>query len=304
MQKTRGLAFLLIGVILALAAAYMVLNISKQATAPVVAPQTTQVPKSYVVVATTDIPQNVAISSDDLVEQELPTSLAPPGAIAAPEIAVGKYSTTTIYKGEIIVAPLLADNPRVNLLAKQIPDGKVAMAVTVNDTLNSLGVLRPGDKVDIILTLDNLQTIIPKTPVPNAPAGNQANNQPPGTVSQDNASNVQKTTQLTIQNAEILAIGAPAPEQPSAPPPTAQPNNGQRAEPTPRPTPMTISPRTLTFLLDHQDAVTLKFIKDNGGSIDLVLRSPTDNKVAETHAETLDSLYREYHFKFTQPVSQ
>ena len=160
----------------------MVMNISDQAkqqaqqaaaaaASSVATP--TPIPKSYVVVAKTDIPANVAISGDDLAQQELPTELAPPGAIAAPEIAVGKYSTTTIYKGEIIVAPLLADNQRVNLLAAQIPDGKVAMAVTVNDTLNSLGVLRPGDHVDIILTL-NLQAILPKTPTSGGAAASQS----------------------------------------------------------------------------------------------------------------------------------
>jgi len=308
MGKTRGVIFILLGLILALGAAYMVMNISRQATeqaaAAISAGATpTPIPKSYVVVSKADIPENTAISSDDLAEQELPTALAPPGAIAAPEIAVGKYSTATIYKGEIIVAPLLADNQRVNLLAKQIPDGKVAMAVTVNDTLNSLGVLRPGDHVDIILTLD-LKSILPKTPIPPQATNNQNNNQTSTQASTQDEGVTQNTTQLTIQNAQILAIGAPAGDTTSSPPASGQATPNPQVTPTPRPTPGVISPRTLTFLLDHQDAVTLKFIKDSGGSMDLVLRSPTDNKVAETHAETLDSIYREFHFRFTQPVNQ
>ncbi|HEX5418321.1 MAG TPA: Flp pilus assembly protein CpaB [Chloroflexota bacterium] len=303
MRKTRGILFIFIGIILAFAAAFMVMNISKQAATQAVAAPT-PIPKSYIVVAQRDIPENVAVSSDDLAQQELPTALAPPGAIAAPEIAVGKYTTAPIYKGEIIVAPLLADNQRVNVLAAQIPDGKVAMAVTVNDTLNSLGVLRPGDHVDVILTLD-VSPIVPKTPVPGNLANNPQNNQqsPP-----------QYTTQLTLQNVQILAIGAPAGEYTPATPTSGQQSNnsppvavragGPTPEPTARPTPAIVQPRTLTFLLNHQDAVTLKFIKDSGGTMDLVLRSPTDNKVAETNAETLDSVYREFHFKFTQPVNQ
>ena len=303
MRRTRGILFILIGLILALGAAYMVLNVSKQQAVQAVA-SPTPIPKSYVVVAARDLPENAAVSSDDLTKQELPTDLAPPGAIAAPEIAVGKYTTTTIYKGEIIVAPLLADNKRVSLLAQQIPDGKVAMAVTVNDTLNSLGVLRPGDHVDIVLTLD-LESILPQTPT----AGNAASRQQNGSSSSSSSNGqepqgpIQKSTQLTIQNVQILAVGAPAGDTSSSPSPSGQQTPGPGASPTPRPTPAVISPKTLTFLLSHQDAVTLKFIKDSGGSMDLVLRSPTDNQVAETHAETLDNIYREFHFKFAQPVT-
>ena len=297
MRRTRGILFILIGIILALGAAYMVMNMSNQATTTAVATPT-PVPKSYVVVAQRDIPENVAVSSDDLTQQELPTDLAPPGAIAAPEIAVGKYTTTTIYKGEIIVSPLLADNKRVNLLAQQIPDGKVAMAVTVNDTLNSLGVLRPGDHVDIILTL-NIAAILPKTPTSGNGAAQSSGNQ----VSTADLASAQNTTQLTLQNVQILAIGAPAGEPAANPPSSGTSGNSTQPTPTPRPTPGVISPKTITFLLNHQDAVTLKFIKDSGGTMDLVLRSPTDNKVAETNAETLDSIYREFHFKFTQPVT-
>lgn len=286
MRKTRGLLFILIGIILALGAAYMVVNISRQAAAQARV-QPTPVPKVYVVTAKKDIAENVAISSDDLTRQELPAALAPPGAIASSDIAVGKYTTAPIYKGEILVAPLLADTKKSSALAAEIPDGKVAMAVTVNGALNSLGVLRPGDHVDILLTLD-LKDIVPQS----ANGSKNAQELPD-----------EKSTQLTMQNVEILSIGAPAGSSPSY---NSEQGRSLTSAPTPAPAPVAsqtqAQSRTIVFLLDRQDAVTLKFIKDSGGIMDLVLRSPTDNKVAETKAETLDSIYREFHFRFAQPV--
>jgi hypothetical protein len=69
------------------------------------------------------------------------------------------------------------------------------------------------------------------------------------------------STQMTMQNVEILAVGAPAGDEPA---PNAQTQASRQAQ------------RTITFLLDHQDAVTLKFVKDSGGTMDLVVRSPED----------------------------
>ena len=43
------------------------------------------------------------------------------------------------------------------------------------------------------------------------------------------------------------------------------------------------------FLVDHQDALIIKFIKDAGGTIDLVLRSIEDQQVVRTDAVTMDS---------------
>ena len=53
---------------------------------------------------------------------------------------------------------------------------------------------------------------------------------------------------------------------------------------------------------DPQDAVTLKFIKDSGGVMDLVVRAPNDTKLAKTDAVTLDSIYQKFRFRFPEPL--
>jgi hypothetical protein len=107
-----------------------------------------------------------------------------------------------------------------------------------------------------------------------------------------------------MQNVEILAIGpfpVAVPPMTAQSPASATPNATPQPQATPTPPPpQTV--RTITFLLDRQDAVTLKFIKDSGGTMDLVVRAPADEKLAQTEAVTLDSIYRKFSFRFVQPV--
>jgi pilus assembly protein CpaB len=283
MRKSRGLLFILIGIVMAFLSGYLVLAFARQSAANAAAAVTmpTPVPKVYVVVAEKDLAENVAISAQDVSKKEIEADFAPAGAIAAPEIAVGKYTTARVYKGEILVAPLLAETKASGALAAEVPEGRVAMAVVVNDAMNSLGALRAGDHVDILLTLD-LKAIDPRNN-----ANNNGGQSPTGL-----------STQVTMQNILILAIGAPAGDQPPS-----QGPNGQ-APPAPAgPPPQSPQAKTITFLLDHQEAVTLKFIKDSGGTMDLVVRSPTDTELAKTDAVTLDTIYRKYSFRFVQPVN-
>jgi len=293
-RKTRGVLYILVGLALALVAGYSVLQYTRQvaekaATGTVVI-QPTPIPKVYVVMAQKDIPENVAISGDDVARQEFPTQFAPPGAIASTEIAVGKYSTARIVKGEIITAPLISETKKTGAIAALVPEGKVAMAVTVNDSLNSLGALRPGDRVDILLTID-LKGLAEATNT--AAAGGQTNG-PNQAVAPPEPNQSELSTQLTMQNVEILAIGAPAG---GASPTGSQNQNAAAAQVQAQ------QAKVITFLLDHQDAVTLKFIKDSGGTMDLIVRSPEDKELAKTEAVTVDTLYRKYSFRFVAPIN-
>ena len=82
-----------------------------------------------------------------------------------------------------------------------------------------------------------------------------------------------------MQNVGILAIGSPAGDLIAAGP------QGQAAQQA-LTEQQKVNARTITFLLDHQDAITLKFIKDSGGTMDLVVRAPKDTELAKTDAVT------------------
>lgn len=299
MRKVRGLLFVLVGLLLAVLSGYAVLSYTKQAADKAAASaaaaasanvvvQATPIPKVFVVVAAKDLAENVAVSADDLTQKEFPADFAPADAIAGSDIAVGKYTTARIFKGEILVAPLLSETKRSSALAATIPEGKVAIAVMVNDAMNSLGALRPGDHVDILLTLDLRPLTAVATPTSGQSAGPAAQETPVDRPPE-------LSTQLTMQNVEVLQIGAPAGDTPTTSSSAQAAQQVQSADQQQK-------ARTITFLLDHQDAVTLKFIKDSGGTMDLVVRAPNDTELAKTDAVTLDTVYRKFSFRFVHPV--
>jgi Flp pilus assembly protein CpaB len=291
MRKTRGVLFILVGLVLAGLAGFAVLSFAKQAEANATAraaasvvAEVQPIPKVMVVVALRDLPENVAISTEDISKKLMPTEFAPADAIAVPEIAVGKYTTSRIFQGEIIVSPLLAVSKQTSQLAARIPQGKVAMAVVVGDAMNSLGAIRAGDRVDVLLSLDL------KGLAPLAAPQMDAN----GATQSSAGLNVpQLSTQLTMQNVEVLAIGVPAGDTPGNA--TAQASAQSQTQQQ--------QSKTITFLLDRQDAVTLKYIKDSGGTMDLLVRGSTDQELAKTDAVTLDTVYRKFSFHFVEPVS-
>ena len=290
MRKTRGVLFILIGLVLAGLAGFAVLSFAKQAEANAAAraaasvvAEVQPIPKVFVVVALKDLPENVAISTEDIAKKQMPADFAPADAIAVPEIAVGKYTTSRIFRGEILVSPLLAVSKQTSPLAARIPMGKVAMAVAVSDAMNGLGALRAGDHVDVLLSLD-LKDLASQATTTGA-------SQPPS-----NQNMPQLSTQLTMQNVEVMAIGVPAGDTPGN-------TQGQASTQTQGQQQQQQS-KTITFLLDRQDAITLKFIKDSGGTMDLVVRGSADDELAKTDAMTLDTVYRKFSFHFVQPVSR
>ncbi len=287
MRKRGGIALILLGLILAALSGLIVLEFTRQAAeAATTKKAAAEVPvkRVYVVMADRDVPDNVPLTAQDVTTKEFPEAFVPAGAVAAPEFAVGKFTTSPLYKGQILVAPLLSQTRRSSQIAARVPEGKVALAVTVDDAMTSLGALRSGDRVDILLTVD-LSKGLSKSGTTPAPAPGGAPRDQPTTL---------LSTQVTVQNVEILAIGAPGTETPSTP---AKPQQGgQQAQPAAPPS------KTITFLLDHQDAITLKFVKDSGGTMDLAVRSTEDKKLAKTEGVTFDSLYNQFRFRFPEPV--
>jgi hypothetical protein len=49
--------------------------------------------------------------------------------------------------------------------------------------------------------------------------------------------------------------------------------------------------------------VIIKFVKDSGGTIDLVLRSTEDQQVVRTEAVTMDNLVERFRFRVPQRVA-
>jgi pilus assembly protein CpaB len=312
MRKQRGLVFIFVGVILAAIAGLFVYQTAQRiASQPAqVVVQKESIPRVYVVVTTRDIGEDEKIAAGDVATKEFPVDFVPEGAVAGTDLAVGKYALSTILRGQIVVASFLTDKPKPapQELAARIPSGKIAMSVMVQDALNQIGVLKAGDHVDILLTIDLKEGL-----------AKEQQSQQQGAPKEERLEKY-ISTQLTMQDVEILLIGVPevtptpVPAATATPiPPTPAPGvkfeptrvpapqSGRTVEPTPVPE---VAQRTITFLLNPQEAVTLKYIKDSGGTMDLVLRSRGDRRLVKTDPMSIDTLYQQFRFRFPEPIKQ
>jgi pilus assembly protein CpaB len=158
MARTRGCIWLVAGVILALLAGVVgYVTLSRQAAArPGAAAQDTGATVT-VVDATGAIPVGAVLTADLLTEKDVPVQAAPEGYLADADEAVGKITLTDLAAGEILLAARLAEpnvasgNGRVALIMDK---EKVLMAFPADDLINSLGVLKAGDHVDLLFTMN------------------------------------------------------------------------------------------------------------------------------------------------------
>ena len=294
MRQRTGLYVILIGLLLAGATAALVIRIGNQATEA----SRSALRQVSVVVTNRNILDKTPITADALAVKAFPADFAPPGALGSLDQAVGKFASGFIAKNQILVADQVAPAVPSPNLSDRVPPGKVAIWLPMPQLLASAGVLKPGDHIDILLSI-------------NAGAGQDAQNATSGL-----------STQTTLQNVEVFRLGldeidlaAPAPGAPagqsaagtqatSAGPRQVPAPAGSQAAPgsaAPKPSEPKPAPTgVIGFLVDHQDALIIKFIKDSGGTIDLVLRSIDDQQVVRTDAIAMDSLAERFRFRVPQ----
>jgi len=102
---------------------------------------------------------------------------------------------------------------------------------------------------------------------------------PPPTTGGQPAPALPMVTQTYLQNLEVLQVG----NFPAAGG-TAASSGG----------------KSITFQVDHQTALVLKWAKDAGAVIDLVLRHPADKEPVNTEAITMDYVFKRFNFKFAE----
>ncbi|HZP57736.1 MAG TPA: Flp pilus assembly protein CpaB [Dehalococcoidia bacterium] len=79
-----------------------------------------------------------------------------PEAVSDPQAIVGQTATTDIQRGQQLSRVHVAaatDDKRADQLAFKIPDGQRAVAVKVDETSAIGGLLVPGDRVDVLVTI-------------------------------------------------------------------------------------------------------------------------------------------------------
>ncbi len=191
-------------------------------------PQTPQIKTISVVVAQQNIPERAEILPEMLGKAEWPEPYVPPGAYERTSDVAGKLALEPIYQGQIVLGPMLLDKTKVKETRSNasyvIPEGKIAMAFTLNTLSGIAGALQSGDMVDIMLTL--------------SPGGKVM------TGTQTITLNEGAITQFMLQDVLILNLGA-------------WPSGAGKQENAP-------AASVVTFALTPQDALALKAAGEQG----------------------------------------
>jgi pilus assembly protein CpaB len=112
-----------------------------------------RVPTERVVVAAVDIPVASPIKLEWLTVIDWPRISRPEGAQEDPASIVGKVAYAPITKGEAILATKLVASAGRSGLATLLPSGARAVSVRVDDVVGVAGFIHPGDRVDVIVTM-------------------------------------------------------------------------------------------------------------------------------------------------------
>jgi pilus assembly protein CpaB len=241
---------------------YLVTNVPKAAE-PTVNAGPTAVPQREVVIAATDILANTVITTSQVTTASYPVNLVPADAIDSISNVVNTTAKTNVFSGQILLQrQFLAAAGRTGA-SVNIPPGKVLVAFPSTDMLNATGAVQPGDHVDIMIS-------IPISGTTRLDAGASEETQ----VLPDKPALV---SQVTLQNIEVYTVGQWTPP-------------GQQADAQ-----AASALKIITFIVDHQEALILKFVKDSGGTIDLAVRSAADNQNVQTDPVTLDYVVDLYH---------
>jgi len=188
-QKQR-LIFLIVGVVLGLIAVVMVSSYIKENAEEARKQAAKALDKlrqnqAVVLVASRDIPANTVIQSSMLESSIVPREYVQPQAATSLDSISGRVAIAPISRGEQISLTKLASSGQVTKrrdLSSITPVGKRAVGVTAENINEVIGLLKPGDNIDLIAIL----------PMAQEGAGKK---------------NIQQTIVPAFQNVLVLAVG-------------------------------------------------------------------------------------------------
>jgi pilus assembly protein CpaB len=110
-------------------------------------------PTAPVVVAAVEIAPGTALGSNLVKKVSWPQELVPEGAPAGFEAVKDRVVIIPLSKGEPILMNKLAPEGTAAGLGGLLSDGKRAVTVRVDDVSGNAGFIRPGDHVDVLMSI-------------------------------------------------------------------------------------------------------------------------------------------------------
>ncbi|EKO3438180.1 Flp pilus assembly protein CpaB [Vibrio fluvialis] len=151
MSRNQVILLFLLSILFGLGAVFF----AKQWMDQQVQPQTEVevVERVPVVVAARDISATTVIDEQQLTTRLIEKSWQNEYQFSDPADVVGKIAATDLYNNEVILSQRLSTPGEGATLAALIPEDKRAVTIRVNDVIGVAGFLLPGNKVDVLNTI-------------------------------------------------------------------------------------------------------------------------------------------------------
>jgi pilus assembly protein CpaB len=211
--------------------------------------------KATIVVASADIPLGTLLTADLVEEQEVEVAAKPTGSYTLESEVIGQTVTTQLTKGQMIDSRAFATTTVDPNISRLLEPGRRAMSVRV-DQVSGVGTLiRPGDRVDVVIGISGSD----KFPVVTADPQTDQITVIPGVST--------TSVKAIVQNLEVVGTLLPPPTQ------EAQPQEGEDGT-----APALNEQNQIVILaVNAQEAEVIRFAQIDG-TITLVLRSPEDKE--------------------------
>lgn len=152
MAKRRGLVLIILSLMMAVGAAWVA---NQWVNGQIVSQENAEPNTQIVVTAAIGIPFATKVEGRHLKLTEIPEGVLPAGAYTDLTEVEGKVSTTSIGRGEILVAERFAAHSRGSTLAALVAPNMRAVTVRVDDVIGVGGFLLPGNTVDVVAARKN-----------------------------------------------------------------------------------------------------------------------------------------------------
>lgn len=218
-----------------------------------------------VVIAVVDIPFRRSVSESEVAIRELPTESIPEGAATTLDQVVGKMSSVDVFANQpLLVQQMVTPDVVTQQVALSVPKGKIVTAVPTNSKLISNRLIRPGDKIDVLATFEI-------------------------EVMREQGGGPMPESVGLLQNLEVHAIILPVAAVDESVDAVKGNSEGGVFRTSDE------EGQSILLAVDPQDALTIRHILDVGGELDLALRGPDDESVADV--KPVDQFYLAERYK-------
>ena len=276
----RGILLIFGGILVVGFGLYMTWRLFQSALNPLPLASAPPPVTDKVLVTSRGIPLGSVLSTNDLILVEVPVGLVPLNRMNDLNQAIGRVTNISMVAGEMVLPHHLIDPSNVvdRSLAFSLADDQVMLAFPITDLMSGLNILKKGDVVDILVTID--EPVVPE-----------------GAFLVAEEAQTQLFTFDAMQRIAIAAVVLDIVQsQQPVPTPQVQLTPGAVLTPQPPPEPSRgqSKPVALMLALAPQDALVLKHLKDTGAIFDLVLRAPTSTELFDLTPVTSQYISERY----------